>query len=111
MENNKSPKAAAQDINNKLIEVKEATVDDKDIQNEAKRALQATGQIIKKLVPGFEYTGSVALHFYFSELQGPSFTTQVHLGDTRQYTVALAYNRLLEKLRTSFGHKPLAKRK
>ena len=102
MEDHKSPKIASKDKKEKLIQL-----DKESLSNEDPKQVVAKNLLFKaadSLKPGgFKHTGSIAVHYYFSELKGGSYATQINVGGTSQYLTALSFNELFHKLRESYG--------
>jgi len=102
MKDKLSPAASSLDQKNDLLQIDENTVDNTEIKNRAKDKLFKAASTLKKLLPGHTHTGSIAVHYYFSELSGPTYVTQLHHGNTREYMVATSYNRLFHALLKTF---------
>ena len=110
MEDKLSPTASSLDQKNELLKIDEQTVDNIEIKDRARGNLFQAAKELKKLLPGHSHTGSIAIHYYFSELSGPTYVTQLNHGNTREYMVATSYNRLFHALTKTFG-KEMEKKK
>lgn len=98
----KTSMAASLDQKDNLIKVEESKLDDVMTNASAKQRLYEAAETLRP--PGYKHSGSVAIHFYFSELSGVAFVNQVQLGKTSEYASALGFNKLFHAMRRSHGY-------
>ena len=97
------PQAAKNAQNDNMIKVTDHKLKNPMTRERAKDILFQSGKEIGKELAGFRHSGSVAIHFYYSELTDqPGFIVQQHLQDTREYTSALGYNKLFHQMKQSY---------
>ena len=104
------PQQVKQDKADNLITVDHSTNKNKDIEATARRRLFETAGELTSLLPGYKHSGSYAVHFFFSDLTGPSYLIQLELDGTTEYVGAMAFNELYTRLQKYHGHEVATKK-